>query len=42
MRLREKGPEPEPLKTDDDTVRSAARTELISEPLTVGGAGSIQ
>ncbi len=27
-RLREKGPEPAPLKTDDDTVRSAARTDV--------------
>jgi 5-methyltetrahydrofolate--homocysteine methyltransferase len=26
--LREKGPEPEPLKTDDDTVRSPARTDV--------------
>jgi 5-methyltetrahydrofolate--homocysteine methyltransferase len=33
VRLREKGPEPEPLKTDDDTVRSAARTDLpVPEP----------
>ncbi len=27
-RLREKGPEPEPLRTDDDTVRSPARTDV--------------
>jgi len=27
-RLRSKGPEPEALKTDDDTVRSAARTDV--------------
>ncbi|MDX6663937.1 MAG: 5-methyltetrahydrofolate--homocysteine methyltransferase, partial [Solirubrobacteraceae bacterium] len=33
IKLREKGPEPEPLKTDDDTVRSAARTDNpIPEP----------
>ena len=32
-RLREKGPEPEALPTDDDTVRSAARTDNpIPEP----------
>ncbi|HSD75820.1 MAG TPA: vitamin B12 dependent-methionine synthase activation domain-containing protein, partial [Solirubrobacteraceae bacterium] len=31
--LREKGPEPEPLPTDDDTVRSAARTDVpVPEP----------
>ncbi|MGI8438790.1 MAG: vitamin B12 dependent-methionine synthase activation domain-containing protein, partial [Thermoleophilaceae bacterium] len=28
LRLREKGPEPEELPTDDDSVRSAARTDL--------------
>ncbi len=28
IRLREKGPEPEALPTDDDTVRSAARTDV--------------
>jgi 5-methyltetrahydrofolate--homocysteine methyltransferase len=33
IRLREKGPEPEALPTDDDTVRSAARTDVpIPEP----------
>jgi 5-methyltetrahydrofolate--homocysteine methyltransferase len=33
VRLREKGPEPEPLATDDDTVRSAARTDVeVPEP----------
>ncbi len=33
VRLREKGPEPEALPTDDDTVRSAARTDTpIPEP----------
>ena len=33
FRLREKGPEPEALKTDDDTVRSAAATDVpIPEP----------
>jgi 5-methyltetrahydrofolate--homocysteine methyltransferase len=33
QRLREKGPEPEELPTDDDTVRSAARTDTpILEP----------
>ncbi len=31
--LREKGPEPEPLRTDDDTVRSAVRTDNpVPEP----------
>jgi 5-methyltetrahydrofolate--homocysteine methyltransferase len=33
VRLREKGPEPEALPTDDDSVRSAARTDVpIPEP----------
>jgi 5-methyltetrahydrofolate--homocysteine methyltransferase len=33
FKLREKGPEPEALPTDDDTVRSAARTDVaIPEP----------
>ena len=32
-RLREKGPEPAPLRTDDDTVRSDARTDVgVPEP----------
>jgi len=33
QRLRDKGPEPEALPTDDDTVRSAARTDVdVPEP----------
>jgi 5-methyltetrahydrofolate--homocysteine methyltransferase len=33
VRLREKGPEPEELPTDDDSVRSAARTDVpVPEP----------
>jgi len=33
VRLREKGPEPAPLRTDDDSVRSAARTDVpVPEP----------